>query len=78
MGKLTFADGTPLDFERMYDAAVRDLREAEDQRDALLEACEAALDQLIETHPHWEPDNECRVMRQIRAAIAKAKGENDA
>jgi len=41
---------------------------------ALLTACRAAVDQIVEMEPHWEPLNERPVLVRLRDAIRKARG----
>lgn len=43
----------------------------------LVAAAQSAIDQIIEMEPHWEPNNECPVLRQLRAALAKFEASNE-
>ena len=75
-------DGDPEDAEAQIDVHVRVAAEAADaiervvsQRDALLEACEAALSYLDRPMPGFEIDQWGAVRWKIRDALKKARGD---
>lgn len=37
---------------------------------ALVKAAQAAIEQIVEMEPHWEPENERPTLRMLRAALA--------
>jgi len=37
---------------------------------ALAKAAQAAIEQIVEMEPHWEPENERPTLRMLRAALA--------